>query len=279
MFCLWSVAKPNYFLPCIPGAAILGGMEWVRLTRSAREPGSAGTVWRRLLQFHWLALLVGALVIPVVAWQRFPEIVAWGAAFAFALALAVAASIWAWWRGGSARTLAPLVGALAFGVLIGYGVVAPGENSHRSHRALAAEIARVVPQDEHTIMFFHELDEGLWFYLRDRALVAVPGSQPEYNDAFSLAEDLRNNRLEWDPDKRVEAQQKILLDWVGRPRRGSSYVLIRDVKYDRFARALARLAEPIYREHGMKRNELVLLRVTAPDQRRVATVPEGTMRK
>ena len=32
MFCLWSVAKPNYFLPCLPGVALLIGVEWVRLT-------------------------------------------------------------------------------------------------------------------------------------------------------------------------------------------------------------------------------------------------------
>ena len=35
-------------------------------------------------------------------------------------------------------------------------------------------------------MFFQEIDEGLWFYLRDRALVPVPGSQPVYNRGFDL---------------------------------------------------------------------------------------------
>ena len=279
MFCFWSVAKPNYFLPCLPGAAVLGGLEWVRLTRSARAAGGGAVVSRQLLQLHWVTLSVGALVIPVVTRQRFPELTVWASAFAFALASAVVASVWAWRRGADAGALAPLVAALAFGALVGYGMVAPAENSHRGHRALAAEIDRVVPRDEHTIMFFHELDEGLWFYLRDRALVAVPGSQPEYNDALSLVEDLRNNRLEWDPTKRVEAQQKILIDWLNRPGRGASYVLIRDVKYDRFARALTGLATPVYREHGMKRNELVLLRVNSPDHGRVAAAPGERVRR
>src|SRR4051794_13259258 len=30
MFCLWTVAKPNYYLPCLPGVALLIGLEWVR---------------------------------------------------------------------------------------------------------------------------------------------------------------------------------------------------------------------------------------------------------
>ncbi len=37
MFSVWSVAKPNYYLPCLPAAAVLAGVEWVRLTRAARN--------------------------------------------------------------------------------------------------------------------------------------------------------------------------------------------------------------------------------------------------
>jgi hypothetical protein len=122
-------------------------------------------------------------------------------------------------------------------------------------------------------MFFHELDEGLWFYLRGRALVAVPGSQPEYNDAFRLQEDLRHNRFEWDPDKRVEAKQKVLVDWLTRPGRPSPYVLLRRDRYDLIAPALAGLAEPVYREADRKRNEVVLLRATAPDPGPVVAGP------
>jgi hypothetical protein len=146
-------------------------------------------------------------------------------------------------------------------VLVGYGAVAPPENPLHGHRALAEAIERTLPADEKTVMFFHELDEGLWFYLRGHDLAPVPGSQPEYNDAFRLAEDIRHNRFEWDADKRVEARLKVLLEWIKRPGRGSSYVLLRDVRYDRFAAALSGLAEPVYRERGLKRNGLVLLRL------------------
>ena len=41
MFCLWSVAKPNYYLPCLPGVALLVGMAWVRICRKAR--GAVGS--------------------------------------------------------------------------------------------------------------------------------------------------------------------------------------------------------------------------------------------
>jgi len=262
MFCGWSVAKPNYYLPCLPAAAVLTGLEWVRLTRAARRP-EMGALARRVLQFHWVALFVGALVLPVVAHQRMPELFAWSAGFGLTLAAAVVASAWAWRKGGDAAALAPLVAAFSALVLTGYGAVAPAQNGLHGHRSLAAALDRVLPAGEKTVMFFHELDEGLWFYLRDRALVPVPGSQPEYNDAFRIVEDIRNNRFEWDPEKRIEAQQKILVDWLKRADRPSSYVLIRNDRFDRFAPALAGLAEPVHREHGLKRNELVLLRATS----------------
>jgi hypothetical protein len=41
-------------------------------------------------------------------------------------------------------------------------------------------------------------------------------------------------------------------------------VLIRNKLYDLFAPDLAGLAAPVYRERGLKRNELVLLRITRP---------------
>lgn len=264
MFCAWSVAKPNYYLPCLPAAAVLTGLEWVRLTRAARRP-ETGALARRVLQSHWVVLFVGALVLPVVAHQRMPAMFAWSAGFGLALAAAVVASAWAWRRGGDAAALTPLVAAFAALVLSGYGAIAPAQNGLHGHRALADALDRVLPADEKTVMFFHELDEGLWFYLRDRALVPVPGSQPEYNDAFRIVEDIRNNRFEWDPEKRIEAQQKILVDWLKRPDRPSSYVLIRNDRFDRFAPALAGLAEPVHREHGLKRNELVLLHATPHD--------------
>lgn len=266
MFCAWSVAKPNYYLPCLPAAAVLTGLEWVRLTRAARRP-EGGALARRVLQAHWVALFAGALVVPVVAHQRAPGLFAWSVALALATAAAAVASAWLWRRGSDAAALAPLVGAFAVTVLIGYGAVAPAENRLHGHRDLAAALDRVLPPGETTVMFFHELDEGLWFYLRGRELAPVPGSQPEYNDAFRLLEDLRNNRFEWDPGKRMEAQQRTLVSWLSHPvgpGPRSPYVLLREDRYDRFAPALRGVAEPVYRERGLKRNALVLLRALPP---------------
>jgi hypothetical protein len=263
MFCAWSVAKPNYYLPCLPAAAILTGLEWVRLTRAARRP-EEGMLARRVLQFHWVVLFVGAMVVPVVVHQNVPRLFAITAGLSLAVASAVVASAWLWRKGADAAALAPLVTALAAVILIGYGTIAPAENRLHGHRTLAETLKRVLPADAKTVMFFHELDEGLWFYLRDRTLAPIPGSQPEYNDAFRLIEDIRNNRFEYDINKRLEAQQKILVDWLRQPVRPSSYVLIREDRFDRFAPALAGLAEPMHREHGLKRNELVLLRANTP---------------
>lgn len=260
MFCFWSVAKPNYYLPCLPGVALLTGLEWVRVTRNARE-WAAGVTSRRVLQFHWVVLFVAGLIVPVAAYQKFADAFAWSVVAGLSLAAGVVASAWVWRKGADAGALLPLVGGFAVLVLTGYGAVAPTENGLHGHKGLASALDRLLPPAEKTVMFFHELDEGLWFYLRDRRLEPVPGSQPEYNDAFSLMEDIRNNRFEWDPEKRSEAQQKVLVDWIKSPTRISSYVLLRDERYDRFAPALAGLAEPVHREVGLKRNKVVLLRV------------------
>ena len=126
-------------------------------------------------------------------------------------------------------------------------------------------------------MFFHELDEGLWFYLRDRILAPVPGSQPRYNEGVDLDEDLRDNRLVVDPDKRLEIEKRDP-PRLARPRpdRGSPYVLIR-TGLRPVRRDLAGLATPVYRERGLKRNELVLLRVD-PAPRATAGRPATTLR-
>jgi 4-amino-4-deoxy-L-arabinose transferase-like glycosyltransferase len=279
MFCVWSVAKPNYFLPCLPAAALLVGMEWVRFARMAHLNTLDGAVARRVLQGHWVLLFAGAVAMPVVVYQQEPEWLAWASVFALALAAGAVASAWAWHRGADAGALAPLTVAMAIGVLVGYGALAPRENDRRSHRELAEALDHRLPADVRTVMFFHELDEGLWFYLRDRELVPVPGSQPEYNDAFRLAEDLKSGRIEWDPDKRGETQIQVLLDWLRRPEHPSPYVLIRREKYERFAATLAPLTDPLYREHDKTRNKLVLLRVKPPATATVAGAPGADTRR
>jgi 4-amino-4-deoxy-L-arabinose transferase-like glycosyltransferase len=263
MFCFWSVAKPNYYLPCLPAVALLIGSEWVRLTRSARtqEPGS--TLARRILQCHWVALFVAALVAPVVAHRVWPEHLLWAGLASAAVAAGVVASAVAWRRGADAGALMPLVAASAAGILILYGAVGPGYNAQRSHRALAATLEHIVPADMPTIMFFRQIDEGLWFYLRDRTLTPVPGSQPRYNAGADLDDDFKNNRLEWDPNKRTENVKKILVEWLARPDRPASYVLVRTKEYDLFARDLEGLATLVHREQGLNRNELVLLHVNS----------------
>jgi len=279
MFCSWSVAKPNYFLPCLPGVAILCGAEWVRLTRAARDPsaGAAGREARGLLQAHWVVLFTAAVVAPVVTYRHAPDLFPWAAALGLAVAAAVLASAWLWRNGADAAALAPLVAAVAVLVLTAYGRFGPAENALRGHRALAAAVDRILPADARTVMFFRDMDEGLWFYFRGRDLVAVPGSQPRYNDALLFAEEVRGGRFRYDPVARLDAQRAVFLDWARRPDRGSPFVLMRAEKYDQFAPALDGLAEPLYRETGTKRNAIVLLRLS--DRGAVAAGTAGPTRR
>jgi hypothetical protein len=160
--------------------------------------------------------------------------------------------------------LAPITAALALGVLVVYGVLAPADNPRRGHRELARTLARLVPHEARAVRFFNEVDEGLWFYLRGLDLEPVPGTQPRYSAAYDLARAVRAGRGTADVevlDARREAiEKRALLDWLDRPDSAASFVLIRSGLFDRYARDLAGRATPVLRETGLSRNELVLLR-------------------
>ena len=142
-------------------------------------------------------------------------------------------------------------------------------NAARGHRALAATLDTLLPPDARTVMFFHELDEGLWFYLRDRHLEPVPRSTPRYNDGFDMLQEYKSGAKALDlatwAALRQGRQKQILVDWLASRDRPSPYVLIRAKYYDIFAPDLAGRAEVVYRERDVKRNDLVLLKaVDAP---------------
>lgn len=261
MFCLWKVAKPNYFLPCLPGAAILTGIEWIHLTRAARSVDPQFPAARRFLQVQWAILLVAAAVAPVVVGQTAAAYLGWSLALS-ALAIAgIMISVWAWKRGAEAFAMAPLVGSLAIGVVIGYGIIAPKDNAIHSHRELAAKLDRLLPPETDTVMFFHELDEGLWFYLQDRSLKPVPGSQPRYNEGYDLLDEFNKGLLIYDRVARMNKEKQILIDWIRTSSEKTPYVLIRTKLYDQYARDLTDLTANVYSERGLKRNDLTLLRV------------------
>jgi hypothetical protein len=243
----------------------LTGIEWIRLTRTARGSSVSAMRARQILQANWVLLFTASLVAPVVIGRLMPHQFGWALALSSVMAAAIVASAWSWRRGANALSLAPIAGALAVGVGVGYGILAPADNPIHSHRTLAATLDRMLPPEAKTIMFFHELDEGLWFYLRDRDLEPVPGSQPKYNETVDMLDEFRQNGQWWDPNERVNAEKAILLSWLRDPARRVPYLLIRARIYDLYAPDLASLAMPVYRERGLKRNELVLLRADPAD--------------
>jgi 4-amino-4-deoxy-L-arabinose transferase-like glycosyltransferase len=269
IFSLWMVAKPNYYLPCMPGMALLTGAGWVRLSRGAREAslGRGRTVARFLLQAQWVLLFVGAALVPIALrpWTL-PSLWPWTIVPAIALAAGVVVSAYAWRRGSDGMALSPIVAALALGVVFLYGILAPADNPRRSHRELAGSLGRLVPRGVRTIHFYNEVDEGLWFYLRGLDLVPVPGTQPQYSTAYDLAEAYRAGDHNLDTLERLDAQRRAqerqaLLHWLDRPHPAAPYLLIRSSLYDRYARELAGRVTPMFRETGLSRNELVLLHV------------------
>jgi 4-amino-4-deoxy-L-arabinose transferase-like glycosyltransferase len=275
IFSLWTIAKPNYYAPCMPGMALLIGTAWIRLTRRARGSGRGAPASRAVLQAQWVLLFVAAVVAPIVdrSWLP-PTLWLWSVGIAAALATGVVWSGSLWRRGGGAVSLAPIAGACALGIVIIYGIMAPVQNARRGHRELAQALHRLVPPEVRAIRFFNEIDEGLWFYLQGMDLLPVPGSHPRYSTAYDLVEAYRSRpvpsmKLE-DLDARRQAHDTAaLFGWLAVPDPTTPFLLMRANLYDRLAGHLAWHATLLFRESGLDRNELVLLQVDGP--RPVAT--------
>jgi 4-amino-4-deoxy-L-arabinose transferase-like glycosyltransferase len=275
IFSLWTVAKPSYYVPCMPGMSLLIGTAWLRLTQRGRGTDRRAAVARAVLQAQWVALFVAASVAPIVDRSWLPAALwPWSVAIAAALASGVVWSGSIWRRGGGdAFSLAPIAGACALAFLIFYGVLAPTQNARRGHRELAQALHQLLPEAR-TIRFFNEIDEGLWFYLHGMDLLPVPGTQPRYSTAYDLAEAYRTRPAPWvnleDLDvKRRDHDTQALLGWLAVADPKTPYLLMRASLYDRLAGALRGRVIPLFRESGLARNELVLLEVAGP--RPVAT--------
>ena len=166
VFCLWSVAKPNYYVPCLPGMAVLIGAAWVELAQAGRGPAAA----RRPSRLEGFCRHSGSCFSWRRWWRRWSCGIGWikasgrgACSSGCAIAIAVALSAHSWRRGATSLALAPLATACVFGFLVAYGRIAPQENPARGHRALAERLGRIVSGGSPTVMFFNEIDEGLWF--------------------------------------------------------------------------------------------------------------------
>ena len=260
IFGLWKVAKPNYYLPCLPGVALLVGSEWVRLARLARESRPGSIAARGVLQATWVAWFVAGAIAPVVVGEVAPVELGWAIGGGLAVTVGAALAAWAWRRGLDSGSMAPLTASFVVVALIAYGAIAPTENPSRGHRELARRLEKLVPPETSTVWFFDELDEGLWFYLRGHDL--APISAAKFNRGFDLRTLEANKRVDT-PAKRLDLARDKLSAWASHAEPTEPYVLIRAKIYDLLADDLAPLLEPVYREQGVRRNEMVLLKARA----------------
>lgn len=279
MFSTWAVAKPNYYIPCLPGVALLVGLAWIRLSRAARDPtrSASARVAAVLLGVQWLSVLFAGILTPLLSrnYLTAPDSIAIVVVIGFVVC-GVMQSLFIWLRGSDVLALLPIMVACAVGALIGYGILAPGDNPTRGHRQLARQLERRLPASAKSLHFFHEIDEGLWFYLDNRRLVPVPGSQPRYSDSFDKVGNFITTRLPFsaasDPNFSLLDRQKLgLIDWLRNHGPEEPFLLIRTALYDRMAKDLSGLVTPLYQEDGLKRNTLTLLQIR--DDLRITAAP------
>ncbi len=269
VFSTWAVAKPNYYLPCLPGAALLAGMAWIRLSRAARateRPVMAKTALA-LLGGQWVMILAAGTLAPLLSGHSLGGLLPVALAVVMgSAACAVAASGVLWRRGKDELALLPVLAASAVGVLVGYGMLAPADNPARGHRTLARELERRVPANVGTIHFFHEIDKGLWFYLDRLRLAPVPGSQPRYSESYDRIGGLLSAPLAFDAPadptlRRADRQMAGLVDWLKLHGPERPYLVLRSALYARMAPDLGGRTTLLYQEDGMKRNTLTLLQI------------------
>ncbi len=274
MLSTWAVAKPNYYIPCLPGAALLVGMAWIHMSRNARgcARSASARVASGLLGFQWLIILVAGILTPLLSRELLtaPDLRGIGLII-FAVACGVGLGLRVWRRGSEVLALLPVLAACAVGVLVGYGILGPPDNPARGHRQLALELERRIPRTDEPLYFFHEIDEGLWFYLNHHHLLPVPGSQPCYSDSFDKIAGLLTIRLPLgaptDPSFHLlEPQKAGLLAWLRTHGSAEPLLLVRSTLYDRIAPDLAGLTMPLFQEDGLKRNTVTLLKVRDPNQ-------------
>ena len=110
------------------------------------------------------------------------------------------------------------------------------------------------------LSFFHELDEGLWFYLREHRLAPVPGSQPRFNDAYDRLDEGRVGDA-LDAPGLVDRSKPVLAAWLQEPGRAGSYLLVRDKVHQALRAELEAATTPLLVEPRRSRNSLVLLQV------------------
>ncbi|MFO0892661.1 MAG: glycosyltransferase family 39 protein [Isosphaeraceae bacterium] len=269
VFSGWSVSKPNYFVPCLPGLAILVGMAWLRLCAMARdERRRTASRWSRgILGLQCGLLAMSAGLLPLVARLQLAE-APWPLLILISGVLCCGVLLGAVLARGGHEALAPLpvAACCAAAVLIGYGIVAPMDDPARGHAGLARRLDHLLPARVETVHFFHEIDEGLWFYLRDRRLAPVPGSRPRYSDSYdNLGSGLLGSSKDTPPALAPGAlspasRARSLRDWLDTRGSRDEFVLVRSSVYDRLLPEIEGAIEPVYRERGLKRNELVLLR-------------------
>ena len=270
----WRVVKPSYYLPCLPGVAVLVGSEWVRLARLARLDGRGSAAARGVLQASWVAAFVAGAVAPVLVGELDPARLGWAILGASALAGGAVGAAWAWRKGLDAGAMVPLASGFVAVALLLYGAVVPDQNHARGHRELARRLEALLPADPSTLRFANEVDEGLWFYLQGHELAPIVGAR--FNRGFDLRDDAKAGRVDT-PARRVGLARKQVADWAGHADPRSPYLLIRAKVYDRFAAEVAGLVEPVYRESGLERNPMVLLRARGAGP--LATGPRPATRR
>ncbi len=161
VFSFWKIAKPSYYLPCLPAIGLLCGLAWATIVRAATD----GLLhWRQKLvlitQWGLFALAgPGLLGAAYVVEQRY----LWVAGIVFAAGLAawnLATVRWSKPDGLAWLGLCHAVLAVAI-----FNVVLPSMDRHHSHRNLARSAEELRSKLGVPLLAMPNTEESVWFYM------------------------------------------------------------------------------------------------------------------
>ncbi len=157
----WKIAKPSYYLPCLPGVALLSGIAWHGvLERVAR--GQVQLRQRLLVALQWGLFAVGGGGIVAAAWVLAPEWLRLALAIVGIACAAYSLSLARWSRADGLLWLGTGHAVLALAL---FTTVLPAYDLQNSHRQAAAVAERLRNQFRVPLLAMPHAEESLWFYM------------------------------------------------------------------------------------------------------------------
>ncbi len=162
VFSFWKITKPSYYLPCLPGVALLSGLAW-RGTLAQVAGNAAGLRQRLLIVTQWLLFAGAGIGLVAATWLLDRRWLLLAGAIVALAGAAYALSVVRWKR---VDGLIWLGMGHALVALVLFTTVLPAYDAQNSHRHAAMVADRLRRTAGVPLLAMPHAEESLWFYMK-----------------------------------------------------------------------------------------------------------------